>query len=137
MADGGRHPVVFEAAGRIQTLVLQMEIAGARSDVFTHRVSLLQDGLPLANGDNLVVGSKRQQLPKPPYAAEIERLMPVRPVAFEFLQRPRYGQAVPIVLHIQQAAAGRACCERFVDGKRLSAIQIEALLIRNGGLNCG
>ena len=75
MGDGGRHAVVFKAAGRIQSLVLQEQVAVIDPDIFRDMRRVLQNRLPLSDGDNALFRSERDQFAKPPDTAEVERLM--------------------------------------------------------------
>ena len=79
MGRGSCHPVVFEAPGRIEPFVLQMQTAVIDADVPSDVIRLLQNRLPLTDRHDLLRRSERQQLPEPPHPTEIERLMPVRP----------------------------------------------------------
>ena len=47
MRERGRHAVVFEAAGRIHALVLQIQAAGVHADVLGDGVGALQDASAL------------------------------------------------------------------------------------------
>jgi hypothetical protein len=55
--------------------VLQHQSARIHADVTGDRLRVLQDRLPFADRDDLVVGSEREQLAKSPDAAEIERVV--------------------------------------------------------------
>ena len=103
-----RHAVVLEAARRVHPLVLQEEPAGLEADVAGHAVGLLQDGLALADGQNLFGRGERQQFAETPDAAEVERIAALGPLRLEVAERTWRRKPVPVVGHVQQAAAARA-----------------------------
>ena len=105
------HAVVLEAAGRIHALVLQEQPARVHADVGRDRVGLLQDRLPLADGQDLLRRRERQQFAEAPDAAEAERIGAVGPLRLEVAQRLRRLQPVPVVGDVEQAAALGTCNE--------------------------
>ena len=53
----------------------KMQTAGLETDVAGHAGEQLQQGLPFANGDDLLRRGKRKQLVEPPDAAETQRIV--------------------------------------------------------------
>jgi hypothetical protein len=128
MGESRGHAVVFEAARRIQALVLQEQPARLDADVRRHAIGLLQQRLALADRDDLVRRGERQQFMEPPHAAEAERIVPPAPLLLEILQLPRDRQTVPVVLNVQQIPAPGAGDMHFGHAERSTAVGSNALL---------
>ncbi len=69
MGKRRRHAVIFKAARRVKTLMLQVQASWLAAGKLGHAVRWDQQRLALANGYNLFRPSKRQQIVKPPNAA--------------------------------------------------------------------
>ena len=128
-----RHAVVFEAAGRIQALILQEKPTGIEADIGCDRVGFLQDRLALADGENLLRRRERQQFTEAPDAAEAERIAAVGPLRLEVAQRFRRLQPVPIVGDVHEAAALRTLKRSVIDASGRGAIGIDTALINGVG----
>ena len=102
-------PLSLKLPRRVHPLVLQEQPARlhARRTRPT-RVGPLAERLPFADGHDRVVRGEREQLAEPPHAGEVERVGAVGPLRLEVLERLRHGQPVPVVGHVEQAAALRA-----------------------------
>ena len=138
VGKGGGHAVVFEAARGVQALVLQKQVAVAYAGVAGHAAGGLQQCLTFAHGDDRLAPGKRQQFVEPPDAAQRQRLVAARPLAFEERQRLGRLRSVPIVDDVQQAAAGLAGHARFVHAVGGSARGNDATLegdVSQGGRN--
>ena len=128
---GSRHAVVFEAARRIQPLVLQQEFSALKSRVLSNASRRLQNGLPLADRHDLLVLRERQQLAKPPHAAEVERIATTRPPRLKLLERPRHRYSVPVVGDVEQMPALGTIDECLADRIGRSAGGVHADLMRD------
>ena len=122
------HAVVFEAARRVHPLVLQEQLALIDADVTGHAVGALEDGLPFADGHDLVRRGEGQQLAEAPDAGEAERIGAVGPLGLEVAQRARRRQAVPVVGDVQEAAAARADELGLVHGAGRAAVGADTAL---------
>ena len=98
-------PLSLKLPDGFMPFVLQMQLAAAEADELGHGRGVLQQRLPFADGDHLLGRGERQQLAKPPDAAEAERVEPPRPLRLEGGERLRNRQAVPVVGHVEQVAA--------------------------------
>ncbi|MFM8802827.1 MAG: pyridoxal-phosphate dependent enzyme, partial [Planctomycetia bacterium] len=76
---------------------------------------------------------EREQLVEAPDAAEGERIAAAHPLPLEKLERVGRPQPVPVVLDVEQAAAGRTGREDLVDRERGAARRRDALLKREIG----
>ena len=102
--EGGRHAVVFEAARGVQALVLQEQPAGLEAHVLADAGRRLQQGLPLADRDDLLAPGRRAAA-RETATRRSERIVAARPLGLEKVERSGRTQAVPVVDHVQQAAA--------------------------------
>ena len=128
MREGGRHAVVFEAARRVHPFVLQIEVRAPQADELGHGRGVLEQGLPFADRDDLLRLGEREEFVEPPHAAEGERLEAARPFLLEPGERLGRLEPVPIVLHVEQAAALRALGEDLVAAVGRAAIGVQAAL---------
>ena len=117
MCGDGRHAVVFEAAGGIESFILQEQVTVIEADVSSDGIGLLQNRLPFADGDHFLFGCKGKQFPKPPHPAEIERITPIGPAVLKLFERRRHRQTVPIVIHVQQTSAIGAGRQNLINRK--------------------
>ena len=87
VGEGGRHAVVFEAARGIHPLVLQITAGRAATPTYLATpVEGCSSVCPSPIVTILLGRGERQQLVKPPHAAEAERLVAPRPFLLE--ERP-------------------------------------------------
>ncbi len=128
MRGRGGHPVVFEAARGVQPFVLEHQPPRFDPHVACDGGRILENRLPFADRDDLVLRSERQEPPEPPHATEIERVIPPRPGRLELAERLRDGQFVPLVGDVEQIAAVRAAGQDFVTAEGRPAIRVDALL---------
>ena len=133
VAEGGRHAVVLEAARGIHSLILQVQPAGRHAGVAGHAFGGVQQRLPFADGDALPQRRKRQQVVKSPHAAETMRIVAMRPFLLEGGQGAGNRQPVPVVQHVQQAAATVAGNPNLVDGVGRTAGGRNTLLVGGSG----
>ncbi len=131
--EGGGHPVVFEAAAGIETLVLQQQLAGAHAQSPGEQVGLLQNRAPFADGDDIILSAiERQQLAEPPDAREVEATFRARPLGapavLEEIKVLGHRELGPVVLDVEQAAALRAGKMHVLDGVSGVAGGVDALL---------
>ncbi len=127
--EGGRHAVVFEAARGVHALVLQVQVA---------RLECRRTWPTPADGCKSVCPSpivttcstrrKGQQLVEPPHAAERQWVVAAGPFLLEELERVGRRSAVPVVNHVQQAAADVAGQPRLLDGVGCAASRRDAPL---------
>ncbi len=132
MGESRGHPVVFEAARRVQPFILKQQVPRGHADVLTDLVCFLKEGLSLADRHHHVLGGERQEFSKPPNAREVERIKAFGPFGLEAGETIRDAQAVPVVNDVDQIAANRARKVRLIDGERGAALRAHALL--KGGL---
>src|SRR5207244_2217855 len=98
----------LEAAGRVESFVLEKQSAGIEADVSGDRVGALEERLAFAHRGDLLRWGERQQLAKAPDAAEGKGVGPPTPFRLKLAQAPRRAQAVPVVRNVEEAAAFRA-----------------------------
>ena len=137
MAEGRRHAVVLEAAGRVHPFVLQMQATGGDANVLGHARGGLQQRLSLADGHALIERREGEQVVEAPHAAETVRIVAAGPFLLD--GRPGSGRTelVPRIGHVQQAAAVGAGNTNLIDGVGRTAGGRNALLIDgDGGRNC-
>jgi hypothetical protein len=79
MRKGGAHSIILKRSRGIHALILEIKLPRADSNEFGNRVGLLEQSLPLANGDNFVFWGKGKQFMKPPNAAKSQGLIPLSP----------------------------------------------------------
>ena len=137
VGEGGRHAVVLEAARGVHPLVLQHQPGGVHADIVGHAGRGVQRRLPLADGDDLVVGSEWEQLTEAPHAGPLKRLVAARPLLLKVRQAGGNRQAVPVVSNVQERAAGVARGPHFADVVRGAAAGHHALLIGDVGAGGG
>ncbi len=132
--EGGRHAVVFEAARGVHSLVLQVQLAGLQADVLAHAGGRL--AAAFGPSPMVTTCSRRgegQQLVEPPHAAEAERIVAAGPFCLEKIERAGRPEAVPVVDHVEQAAAHFAGDAHFVDAVGRAARRRDAPLEGNIG----
>ena len=129
MAERRRHAVILEAAGRVHPLVLQVQAAGRHARVLGDAFGGVEQRLPLADGHALLKGGKRQQIVESPHAAEAVRIVAPGPLLFEGRPGSGYAEPIPLVRHIQEAAAIVAGNPNLVHGVGGTARGRNTLLI--------
>ena len=102
MSDSGTHAVVFEAARGVHAFVLQVQVASVQANKLADTVSLLEQRLPLTNGDNLVLRNEGQQFVKSPDARETHWVGALAPHGLEVTELAGHVGAVPVIGHVQQ-----------------------------------
>ena len=118
----------------VATLMIEHEsgVIGTLVTVF-NGVRHREERLPLADRHHRFPRRVGKQFVKPPDAAEGQRVAAPHPLAFENLEGRRGPQAIPVVGHVEQVAAGRAARQDLVDGERGAARRRDALLKREIG----
>ena len=134
------HPVVLEAAARVQAFVLEEEAAGPHPHAAGEEVGLLQDGAAFADGDDVVLGTvERHQFAEPPDPGEVEAAFGAgalrAPAVLEEVEVLGDGELGPVVLDVEQAGAFSARDADVLDGVGGAARGVDALL--KGGFGHG
>ena len=111
-----------------------MQSAGLDAHVAGHSLGGMQQGLPLADGDGHFRRRERQQLAKPPDAAQAERIVAAGPFLLEEVPGAGRPGIVPIIGHIEQSAALGAGDAHLIDAVRRLAAGGNALLEGDFGL---
>ena len=137
MSERGRHAVVFETARGIEAFILKKESTRSDADISSHAFGGSQERLALTDGHYLVGVGERQQFVKTPDAAKTEGILTLRPLGLEKIKRLRRLAPIPIVDHVQQAAAGIAGNPRLFDTIGGGARRRDTLLERDVCLRCG
>lgn len=129
MTERRGHTVIFEGAGRIQTLVLQKQTPVIHIDILRYGVVGLKDRLALADTDLVRVLAKADQFAEPPDAGQIQPIVPAGPALGKIAQFSGNGNPVPIIADIQQFTAFRAFEHRLPTVVNLSTRRIYTFLI--------
>ena len=83
VGEGGGHAVVFEAAGGVEALVLQEQLAGLHADFAGQQVALLEQRAAFADGDDLsrcgTKGSSSRNRQTPEKSSRPSALRPLVP----------------------------------------------------------
>ena len=128
MGRRGAHSIVLKRPGRVHAFVLEEEVPLVHPGVLRHAAGVLQDGLAFADSHAFLQVGKGQQIVELPHAAETLRHVAHRPVLFDFLERFRDRQFVPLVRNIEQIPAFGARGQNFIDAECRAAVGINALL---------
>lgn len=98
-----------------------MKFTRRQADVLCDAIGPLQKRLPFANRYDLFARREWQQAVESPHTTERDRVVAARPSLFEFGQRRRRLDTIPIVNHVQQLAAIRAGDMDLVDAEFTAA----------------
>ena len=120
MGKRRHHAVVFETAGGVEPLVLEVQLTAAEAHVLSHPIRPLQQRPPFADGDQLIPLGKGQKPVKSPHATEGFRLAWDRG-GVEFRQGGRQGEPAPVVGHVEEVPAFAALHPHVLDAIRGAA----------------
>jgi hypothetical protein len=107
---------------------LKQQISRGDARVSRNSVRAVQERLPFADRDHAIAIDKRQQVVKPPNAAEADSIVAPRPRLLEVGELPGGPKPIPIVHHVEQAPAARAADPNFLDAARRPAVGRNATL---------
>src|SRR4051794_5137602 len=99
------HPIIFEAARRVHTLILEPEVTGLEADVAGDLVGGLQQGLALADGDDHLGRGEGEEFPESPDTGEVEGIGAGGPPGLEVLEAAGDGEATPVIDDVDEVGA--------------------------------